>query len=430
MIGNLVLILKTRRDATMEFSPELAVLRLFTRDKNYLDKYSEVCNNILKEEHIYIIYNTIKQYYSNINKEHNYISKDELISYINISYNSYKGLNIVIDIVNNIYDLDISDSLSKNIINNLVEKHLSNDIINKLLPVITENKFDILSSVQDILEDYKNLVVKSDEGNSPFFSASLKDIIEELVVQDGGLKWRLQCLQDSLGSLQGGILGHVFARPNSGKTSFLSSEITNFARQLGEGESIIWFNNEERGKKVQLRLYNTMLGASDDMISRNIERAEQEFDSRNGNAIKICDSGIIQFSDIVSCIKDYNPRLIVIDQADKIHFKGMGTMDLPVKLKELYKHYREVAKEFDIPIITVGQASSEAEGRKWLRPDWMDYSKTGKYAETDFIVGIGKSHDEGEKNLRFINICKNKMRGIETPHTTLFEHVSGRYKDL
>lgn len=414
----------------MEFSPEMAVLRLFVRDKKYLDKYCIVCDTILKEEHICIIYNTIKQYYTNINKEHNYISKDELISYINISYSSYKDINIILSIIETIYNIDISDSLSKNIVTNLIEKDISNKIINKLLPVITENKFSVIESIEDDLEAYKKLALKTEEEQSPFFSEPLSSIVQELVIQDGGLKWRLQSVQDALGSLQGGILGHVFARPNSGKTSWLASEITNFAGQLAEGESIIWFNNEERGKKVQLRLHNTMLEASDDMICRNVQRAEAAYAARNGNAIKIYDSGIIQFTDIVQYIRDYNPRLIVIDQADKVHFRGMTTMDLPVKLKELYKHFREVAKEFDIPIITVGQASSEAEGRKWLRPDWMDYSKTGKYAETDFILGLGKSHDEGEKNLRFLNICKNKMRGIETPHTLQFDNITGRYKDL
>lgn len=414
----------------MEFSPEMAVLRLFVRDKKHLDKYCIVCDNILKEEHICIIYNTIKQYYTNINKEHNYISKDELISYITISYSSYKDINTILSVIETIYNIDISDSLSKNIVTNLIEKDISNKIINKLLPVITENKFSVIESIEDDLESYKKLALKTEETQSPFFSEPLSAIVQELVIQDGGLKWRLQSVQDALGSLQGGILGHVFARPNSGKTSWLASEITNFAGQLADGESIIWFNNEERGKKVQLRLHNTMLEASDDMICRNVQRAEAAYAARNGNAIKIYDSGIIQFTDIVQYIKDYNPRLVVIDQADKVHFRGMTTMDLPVKLKELYKHFREVAKEFDIPIITVGQASSEAEGRKWLRPDWMDYSKTGKYAETDFILGLGKSHDEGEKNLRFLNICKNKMRGIETPHTLQFDNITGRYKDL
>ena len=294
----------------MEFNPEQAILKLFTKDKKYLDKYESICNNILKEKHILLIYHSIIQYYNNIST-HSYISKDELIGYIKLHYSTYKDIQTIIDVIEAIYSMDISDSLSKDIITKLIEKDISNKIINKLLPVISENKFSILPTIEDELEEYRKYINHEEQKESPFLQADLKDIIKELVVQEGGLKWRLQCLQDSLGSLQGGILGHVFARPNTGKTSFLADQITGFARQLGQDECVIWYNNEERGKKVQLRLYNAMLDASDDHIQRNVDRAIEEFEKRNGRAIHILDSGIIQFTDIVEHIKEFNPRLII-----------------------------------------------------------------------------------------------------------------------
>ena len=413
----------------MEFSPELAVLKMMCKDKKLFDKYESACYNVFKSTTLLdIIFKSIKEYYSNIST-HSYISLEELINYITINYSTYKELKNTVEIVNTIYKLDISDSLAKDIVIKLIEKDVCNRIINKLLPTITEGKFNVLASIEEELAEYY-AYTNREEQDSPFVEDDIADIVQELVVQDGGLKWRLQCLQDSLGSLQGGILGHVFARPNSGKTSWLASEVTNFARQIQGDESIIWFNNEERGKKVKLRLFNSMLGASDDAILRDVDKARAMFAQRNGTAIRLFDRGIITFTDLRNMIRDYNPKLLVIDQADKVHFKGMSGMDLPVRLKELYKHYRELAKESDIPIITVGQASAEAEGRKWLRPDWMDYSKTGKYAEMDFILGLGKTHEEGEQALRFVNICKNKCKGIETAHTVKFDHMTARFSDL
>lgn len=412
----------------MEYSPELAVLRLLCRDRKYLDKYREIVYPLIKEQHIKLIYTTIETYYNTLG-EHSYISLDELKSTLTINYSTYKDINILLSIVDSIYSLDISDSLANNVVERLIERDYANTIINKLLPVITENKYGILTSVEDELTAF-NKYIERKQKESPFVEDDIEDIMKELVEEEGGLRWKLQCLQDDLGSLCGGVLGHIFARPNTGKTSFLACEVTNFARQLGPDENIIWFNNEERGRKVKARLYNAMLGATSDAIWRDVARAKTEFQRRNGTAIRLFDSGIITFGDLRDVIKEYSPKLIVIDQADKVHFKGMTGMEIPIRLKELYKHYRELAKETDIPIITVGQASADADGKKWIRPEWMDYSKTGKYAEMDFIIGIGKTHEEGEAALRFLNISKNKMKGIERGHTVKFDHETARFLDL
>ena len=43
----------------------------------------------------------------------------------------------------------------------------------------------------------------------------------------------------------------------------------------------------------------------------------------------------------------------------------------------------------------------------------MDLSKTGKAAEADWILGIGKTHEPGFEFIRYINISKNKLSGDE-----------------
>ena len=54
-----------------------------------------------------------------------------------------------------------------------------------------------------------------------------------------GLRWRLGSLNRMLGSLRKGDFGFIFARPETGKTTFLASEVTNFATQLEQ--PILWF---------------------------------------------------------------------------------------------------------------------------------------------------------------------------------------------
>jgi len=59
-----------------------------------------------------------------------------------------------------------------------------------------------------------------------FVTDSLSEIISN-IFQKPGLRWRLNALNKSLGSLRKGNFGFVFARPETGKTTFLASEMKN-----------------------------------------------------------------------------------------------------------------------------------------------------------------------------------------------------------
>ena len=132
-----------------------------------------------------------------------------------------------------------------------------------------------------------------------------------------GLRWRLNWLNQSLGSLRKGDFGFIFARPETGKTTFLASEITHMINQT-EGD-IIWFNNEEQGKKVAVRCYQALLGLDNKKLFENIEDNHKKYKDICQDRIKIYD-----FEDssstgrIEEILKETNPALIIFDQIDKI----------------------------------------------------------------------------------------------------------------
>ena len=129
-------------------------------------------------------------------------------------------------------------------------------------------------------------------------------------------------------------------------------------------------------------------------------------------------------------MKKHKPRIVIIDQGDKVSFPKDGDHSNADRLQKLYQIYRELGKEHKCDIITVGQASGEAEGKKWLSMDMMNNSKTGKPGELDVINGIGCSFAEGDEELRFIHLCKNKLTGTHGKHTVLIDPQKGRYKDV
>jgi hypothetical protein len=174
-----------------------------------------------------------------------------------------------------------------------------------------------------------------------------------------------------------------------------------------EGE-VLWFNNEEQGKKVAIRCYQAALGLPVDYLFDNRERRQREYVEATGNRIRILD-----FEDssskhrIEAVLKQSKPALIIFDQIDKI--KGFKGDRNDLELKQIYQWAREISKNY-APVIAVSQAGGEAEGKLWLTMDMVDGSKTAKQGEADWILGIGKDKDNTSRS-RYFNICKNKLLG-------------------
>jgi len=133
--------------------------------------------------------------------------------------------------------------------------------------------------------------------------------------------------------------------------------------------------------------------------------------------------------------KAVKPGLIIFDQIDKI--KGFKADRDDLVYGEIYQWARELAKLY-APTIGVCQAGGTGEGVKWLTMDHVSNAKTSKQAEADWILGIGKSHDEGSQYVRYLNISKNKLTGdddfIESLRHGRFEVLIqseiARYKDI
>jgi KaiC/GvpD/RAD55 family RecA-like ATPase len=211
-----------------------------------------------------------------------------------------------------------------------------------------------------------------------------------------------------LGSLRKGDFGFIFARPETGKTTFLASEISYFAEQCDS--PILWFNNEEQGSKVQLRIYQASTGTRLIELFNNTIRYKNEYSNKTGNRIKIFDSTGITKHTVETIIINSKPACIVFDQLDKIQGFSGDREDL--RLGDIYIWARELAKKY-CPVIGVCQSDASGEGKRWLTMDNVANAKTAKQAEADWIIGIGKTHNESEEYQRFLSICKNKLMGDE-----------------
>ena len=384
---------------------EKQIIKLFCEDRELFTKYYKYVNiNYIKNNYnnIYKLFNIIDLYYNKYINNNN-ININELDIYYNSNYllkdSERKELGTLLE---EIFSLDITN---KEGLIALLEEHRRRSLAGKVAIMALDVESG-KKSTEDLLElfnDFEHQEVEADEITP--INMKLKDLYDTQI-QTPGLRWRLNWLNRSLGSLRKGDFGFIFARPETGKTTFLASEITHMVSQT-DGH-VLWFNNEEQGNKVGIRVFQAALGLNTGELFKNIESKQDKYETITGNRIVILDfEDSSSKSRIEAVLKHYNPAVIIFDQIDKIRgFKGERN---DLELKQIYQWAREIAKQY-APVIAVSQASGEAEGKLFLTMDMVDGSKTAKQGEADWILGIGKEQDNTSRT-RYFNISKNKLIG-------------------
>ena len=384
---------------------EKQIIKLFCEDKIIFTKYYKYVNiSYIKINYneLYKLFNMIDLYYEKYINNNN-INLNELDIFYNSNYllkdNERKDLELLLK---DVYEQDITNMEA---IIGLLEEHrrrsLAGQVAIMALDVEAGKK-----STAELLELFNNFEHQEVEADEIIPVNMDLDNLYDTQIATPGLRWRINWLNKSLGSLRKGDFGFIFARPETGKTTFLASEITHMVSQT-DGD-ILWFNNEEQGTKVGIRVYQATLGLTTQALFADKPTNKARYKTITNNRIKILD-----FEDsssknrIESVLKQYNPALIIFDQIDKIRgFKG-DRNDL--ELKQIYQWAREISKTY-APVIAVSQASGEAEGKLFLTMDMVDGSKTAKQGEADWILGIGKEQDNTSRS-RYFNITKNKLIG-------------------
>lgn len=263
--------------------------------------------------------------------------------------------------------------------------------------------YEELSSLYAGLQEKSSGVEPLDKLN---FVTDDLDVLESHTIRSVGLRWRLDCLNRSLGPLRPGDFGFVFARPESGKTTFLASEISFMANQTDK--PIVWFNNEEQGEKVRLRIIQASLGITQDEIWIDRKKTQTLYNEQTKGLIRIVDEPAIFRGDVELVLKSLSPSLVIFDQIDKV--KGFDADRPDLVFGRIYQWARELSKTY-CPIIGTCQSDGAGEGVKWLTMSHVAEAKTSKQAEADWILGIGKSNEVSTDDIRFFNISKNKLLG-------------------
>lgn len=281
------------------------------------------------------------------------------------------------------------------------------------------------------IAELKHLVAKL-ESNIPLHTevvevtADIEELIE-LVKHTTKYSFNLIELQSAVGGIGPGIFTIIGARPECGKSALWISLVASPGGFLQQGAKVAAFVNEEPAVRTKIRLISALTGKTFSEIQSTVGDTKKQCELLQTN-LKIYDAVTLTIPQIEGYVEETKPDIIIIDQLDKVEITGTFN-STHERLREIYIRTRELGKRFNVAPIAISQLSAEAEGKLNVTLDQFENSRTGKAAEGDLIIGIGKRNETENDMFRQINILKNKITGIHSRPTVRLRSEISRYEN-
>ena len=208
----------------------------------------------------------------------------------------------------------------------------------------------------------------------------------------------------------------------------MSTQVVNWAKQLGDG-CILYCNNEESGGRIVLRQMQAALNWTSEEVMKDVDVTFDAFTEKlGGDKIKMFDKANMSIYDIQAAVErcesrhDMKAEIIIIDNLYKVHGFDQKNISTIERYGRLAQAVRELAKQYG-PIICASQLDASAEDKKF--PD---------------LSSLYGSKISAEPNTRFLRAVKNKLPsatpefrsqgcavGMDRERAQLISHVGGPY---
>ena len=381
---------------------EIIVIAYLLKHPELLDTHFEHINpdlfSNIENLKIYRILNDFHQSQKNITIEtiKNYIP--------DIQSNTLKDLSSQID------QIVFSKDIFKSYLETLQELFIRRELFK-----ITQNKnsesttFNTSSNIKDIVLDLEKKLFdlsnfKKDNYEFKDFATVTKSslkIVEKAFKKKGkysGIVSGFEDLDNMLGGLQNSDLIILAGRPSMGKTALATNIAFNAAKYFSNEEeeaSAVMFSLEMSAEQIGLRILAEQAKIPSDKLrkgdlnekdSLELSNAYQEIHKLN---FFFDDSPNLTVSELRSKLRryknNYNIKLVLIDYLQLI--KPEGSRDNRVsELSEITRNLKQLAKEFDLPVISLSQLSRQVENRDDKRPLLSDLRESGSIEQDADVV--------------------------------------------
>ena len=401
---------------------EKQMIRLMLNKKFYT-KYKGTISSTIFSGDISSLYDTIQKAHSKYEED---IKVDELYSLHTAIFNpalTRAAKEKFSELVEDIKEVvEPSQEIAKDIMRILSDRDLAQRIAIEATEIFNgkEGNFNEISTM---IDKHKT---NTSEDKNPAVTNDVSKVIELL---DVTTKWKfnIPVLKENVGGIGGGNLMIAFARPETGKTAFWVSLCTAPEGFCSQGAKVHAFINEEPAIRTQIRAISAYTGMTRDEILFDRVQAQKIWSEIKDN-ISMFDTVDWSMDDIDAHCEKHKPDIVVIDQLDKVNVSGTYART-DEKLRQIYTSVREIAKRRDCAVIAISQASADAHNRNSISFDQMENSKTGKAAEADLIIGIGRNaNSDLENKIRTLCVSKNKINGYHGEPVCTIRRGISRYE--
>ena len=222
---------------------------------------------------------------------------------------------------------------------------------------------------------------------------------------------------DKIVTLMAGDLALVAGRPGQGKSALLLSIASKLAR---DQKRIGIFSLEMTVKQVTTRLASHISDVAVDKILKGLMDV-REWDSFN-DAIEIIEHLPIMINDqaglTIPQMKAETRRmmkelgsldLLIVDYAQLMKAVSKRHKNRNEEIGEITKGLKEIAKDFDVPILAAAQMSRAVEQRAEKRPVLSDLRESGDLEnDSDIVMFIYEPSEVDNQGIRELIIAKHR----------------------
>ena len=381
---------------------EIIVLAYLLKHSELLDSHFELISSDLfaniENLKIYKVLEDFHQSQKNISIEtvKNYIP--------DIQSNTLKDLSLQID------QIVFSKDIFKNYLETLQELYLRRELFKITQSKNTETtSFETSNNIKDIFLDLEKKLFDLSNFNKDSYefkdfatvTKSSIQLVEKAFKKKGkysGVVSGFTDLDNMLGGLQNSDLIILAGRPSMGKTALATNIAFNAAKFYSGDEekgSVVMFSLEMSAEQIGLRILAEQSKIPSDKLRKG-ELTEKDSIALSDTYKEIHnlkfffdDSPNLTVSELRSKLRryknNYNIKLVLIDYLQLI--KPEGNKDNRVnELSEITRNLKQLAKEFDLPVVSLSQLSRQVESRDDKRPLLSDLRESGSIEQDADVV--------------------------------------------
>ena len=411
----------------MTNSSDITILRSFVDSRDSYEKYSPyimALKNMERTTRTFLGF--VKSFYDKYPSV-NQVTETQLRTYLdqndvtNFAKNNEQFFKSVFT-----FDMSNKD-LAMDTIEAGCERHFMSQVVDKASLVLNNNKAGVLSSIQDIIDEYHGLIRRPPTDYKEYI-LDLDELIKKEITNTG-IPFVNQTPNDLIRGMREGQLGLIYAYTDTGKTSYGVANLCAAAKYMFDNQydrPAVYATNEEAVDRVTLRAIQCMTNWDDSQIERYKSQVKSIINKRGFSHMRFVDE-IYTMTSVQKVLAKMQPRVLFIDQGTKVNLPGSRREGVNA-LEEVFNNYRSLAKKFDCTIICMAQGGEECADKQYPSLKNLYGSKSAIQGELDWAIALGTTTDAGYEGWRYFNITKNK--GDKGTYACRFDTKKCQFKEV